>query len=165
MKFSFLLIALCAVLTMSCSESTSPEYTAEKITVTTLSSKLGYEWFPAEVASFQPDTAAVRAIKEAYNADTHKFYLYVNPSCSCKGTQKLFPHTVRILQEAGVQEANIEIYSMRSTSDKHPHMSKMSVHKLPTVFLVHNGVISQSFSEEPDGRKLESLILEGMSGK
>lgn len=165
MKLSFLFIALCAIITMACSDATSPEYNAERITAHTLSSKLGFEWFPEEVSSFQPDTAAVRAIKDAYSADNHKFYLYVNPSCSCKGTQKLFPHTIRILQDAGVKESDIEIYSMRSTSDKHPYMDKMPVQKLPTVFVVKNDVVVRSFSEELVGQKLESMILEGVRGQ
>lgn len=165
MKFSSLLIALCAIVAMSCSDSTSPEYNAERMTIQTLSSKLGFEWFPAEMAAFQPDTAGIRAIKDAYDADTHKFYLYVNPSCSCKGTQKLFPHTIRILQDAGVKESDIEIYSMRSTSDKHPYMDKMPVQKLPTIFVLKDDTVVRAFSEELDGQKLEKVILEGITEK
>lgn len=164
-KLSFLVMAVCAVLAVSCSESTAPEYKAEKMSIAQLNQTLGYEWFKAEVAVYTPDTAKIRTISEAYDPATDSFYLYVNPSCSCTGTQKLFPHTVRVLQEAGVTEQQMEIYSMRSTSDEHPHMSLMQVHRLPTIFVVRDGVVTGSFSEQAAGDGVEDLLLTALTAK
>lgn len=156
-------MAICAVLTISCSESTAPEYKAEKMSMSQLNSTLGYEWFKAEVATYTPDAAKVQSIDEAYDPETTSFYLYVNPSCSCKGTQKLFPHTVRILQDAGVTESHMEIYSMRSTSDEHPYMDLLQVHRLPTIFIVKNGVVVGSYSEQANSQEVEDLILSALT--
>lgn len=164
-KLSFLMMAVCAILAVSCSESTAPEYKAEKLSMTQLNSTLGYEWFKAEVAVYTPDTSKVRRINEAYEPSTTSFYLYVNPSCSCKGTQKLFPHTVRILQDAGVTEPRMEIYSMRSASDEHPYMNLMQVHRLPTIFIVKNGVVVGSYSEQADGQGVEDILLSALTVK
>lgn len=161
MKLSILLIA-CAVILASCSEATAPDYTAQKMSLQSLNTTLGYEWFPAEVSAYQPDTAKVSQITGNFNPATDTVYFYVNPSCSCKGTQKLFPHAMRILMDAGVQESHIEIYSMRSSEDKHPHMSRMQVHRLPTIFIMRAGQIAGSFSEQAEGTAVEDLILDAL---
>jgi hypothetical protein len=164
-KLSLLLVALCAVFAVSCSESTAPEYKAEKMSITQLNETLGYEWFKAEVAVYTPDAGKVQRIDEAYDPETTSFYLFVNPSCSCKGTQKLFPHTVRILQDAGVTESHMEIYSMRSTSDEHPYMDLLQVHRLPTIFVVKNGVVVGSYSEQASGQEVEDILLSALTSR
>ncbi len=156
------LFFVCAMLFSACSESTAPDDNADKISVQGLSSTLGYEWFPAEMAAYKPDTAKVRQIQEAFNPATDVVYLYVNPSCGCKGTQKLFPHTMRILNDATILEPRVEIYSMRSATDKHPYMDRLSVKRLPTIFVVRNGVVVSSFSEQPDDKEIEDMLLDAL---
>ncbi len=159
MKLTVLFL-VCAMLFSACSESTAPDDTAEKISIQGLSNTLGYEWFPAEMAAYQPDAAKVSQIQTAFNPATDVIYFYVNPSCGCKGTQKLFPHTMRVLTDAAIQEQRIEIYSMRSSTDKHPYMSQLSVKRLPTVFIMRDGAIIGSFSEQPADTELEDMILD-----
>ena len=153
------LFFVCALLFAACSESTAPDSSAEKMSLQSLQTSLGYDWFPREVSLYEPDTAKVRQIMEAFNPATDMIYFFVNPSCGCKGTQKLFPQTMRILTDAAIQEPLIEIYSMRSYSDSHPHMDRMSVKRLPTIFIVRNGAVLGSFSEQSDNTKLEDMIL------
>jgi len=157
------LVLTCALVFAACSESTAPDYTAEKMSIASLNTTLGYDWFRVEENSYQSDTAKVRRITEAYNPDTDKFVFYVNPSCSCKGTQKLFPQTMRILRDAGITEPQIEIFSMRSASDKHPHMGHLDVKRLPTIFIVRNDVIVGSFSEQPNDTQIEDLVLDALN--
>lgn len=158
MKLTVLLL-VCAMLFSACSESTAPEDNAEKVSVQSLSSTLGFDWFSAEMTKYQPDAAKVLELQGKYNPATDAVYLYVNPSCGCKGTQKLFPHTMRVLNDAGIKEPRVEIYSMRSATDKHPYMSFMPVKRLPTIYIVRNGAVVGSFSEQPDDVVLEDMLL------
>ncbi len=156
----WLLSALTALL-VGCSQSTEPEYTAERITLNTLRTTPGFAWFDAEMQSYQPDSAVVALIRQAYRPGEHHFYVYVKPTCSCYGTQKLFPRFCRVLLDAGVAESDLEIYSMHGSTDKHPHMHWLHVQQLPSFFIARQQQLLGSIAGElPADKSIEQVVLE-----
>ncbi len=150
-----------ATLVVGCTQSTQPEYTAERISLSTLRTTPGFAWFEAEVQSYQPDSAVVALIRQAYRPGEHRFYVYVKPTCSCYGTQKLFPRFCRVLLDAGVAESDWEIYSMHASTDKHPHMHWLRVQQLPSFFIAAQGQLLGTIAGElPAGKSIEQVVLE-----
>ncbi len=110
------------------------DYTADQLTVKDLTSQPGYAWFPQEVAAFSPTVANINAIKAQYAAQPFQTYIYVNPSCTCTGTQKHFPRLSATLKAAGIPDSSITIFSMRNASTKQPYSDKYPVTTLPTFY-------------------------------
>jgi hypothetical protein len=155
------LLSALATLLVGCSQSTEPEYTAERITLNTLRTTPGFAWFDAEMQSYQPDSAVVALIRQAYRPGEHHFYVYVKPTCSCYGTQKLFPRFCRVLLDAGVTESDLEIYSMHGSTDKHPHMHWLHVQQLPSFFIARQQQLLGSIAGElPANKSIEQVVLE-----
>ncbi|GBD06977.1 hypothetical protein HRbin21_00786 [bacterium HR21] len=153
----------CAFLLGACVQSTQPEYTAERLTLEQLRTTPGFAWFDAEFRAYQPDTALVAQIRSAYVPGQHHFYVYVKPTCSCVGTQKLFPHFLRILAEAGVREEDCEIYAMHGTGDKHPHQNRFRIERLPSFYITSGADIRGSIlGELPPDKTLEQIIVEAL---
>lgn len=156
-------VVACAVLLGACAQSTQPESTAERLTLEQLRTTPGFAWFEAEFQAYRPDTALVAQIRSAYVPGEHHFYLYVKPTCSCVGTQKLFPHFLRVLSEVGVRTEDYEIYAMHGAEDRHPHQSWLHVERLPSFFITRGGEIRGSISGElPPDKTLEQLLLEAL---
>lgn len=142
-----------------CADGSSPASTAAQMTLAELKTSAGYAWFPYESDGFTPDAAKIAEIGSVVSGED-KVYMFVNPSCSCKGTQKLFPRTVKVLLEAGLKESQIEIWSMRSTSDAHPYKERFSLQALPTIYFVRGGATRGQLTEFPEGEAtLENAIL------
>lgn len=138
----FLILGVAFVLS-SCSNSTAPVYTAEKLTVSQLNSTPGYSWFNQEMVAYSSlmDTTIVKQVKTAFDTSSYRCVVYVNPSCTCDGTQKLFPHAIEVMKAAGVPESNFEIYSMRTANDTQPYLSTMKPPSLPTIFILKKGAV------------------------
>lgn len=149
---------------IGCSESPT-EYIAEEFTVSQIARQPGYAWFLQEKDSYQPDPALVAQIR-AKLGTLDSSYLFVNPSCSCNGTQKHFPHFVRCMELAGFSESKIAIISMRTASTKHAYMARFHVQRLPTFFLVLSGASSRTIElpDDPDVR-IEELIVRALNGQ
>ena len=152
-----------AVIALGCATSTQPEYTAERLTLEQLQTTPGFAWFSAEFHSYQPDTALLDDIRAAYRPGYHRFYVYVKPTCSCVGTQKLFPHFMRILAEAGVRAEDCEIYAMHGTGDKHPHEHWLHIQRLPSFFIAAEGnIVGSILGELPPDKSLEQVLVEAL---
>ncbi len=147
-----------------CTETVAPEYEAEEMSLAQLRNTPGYSWFDLEMELYQPDTALVQAIAQAYVPGEHHFTFFVKPECQCQGTTKLFPHVVRILLDAAIPDTAMTIYSMRSIRDKYPHPDVFQLKRLPTIFCTRNGSVVGEISELPSGgQKLEAIILQWLT--
>jgi hypothetical protein len=152
-------------LTFVACESTTPSGTAQLLTMEELTTTPGYAWFPAEMNSYSPSQEMVDAVNARYKAGEHKIYVFVKPSCSCKGTKKLFPQIVKTLEASNIDMSEVEIWSMRYESDSHPYEGKMSIHDLPTIFVMHKNVVihevgTSSYNEvNADTLIAEALLL------
>lgn len=136
---SFMIMLVIGMMALSsCTETTNPTNSATLLTMTDLTTSAGYAWFDAEKANYSPDDSKVNSIKSAYQQKNQKIYFFVNPSCSCDGTKKTFPHAIRILKDAGISDDRIIIYSMKSYTDDHPLKDKFTLRGLPSMFITVN---------------------------
>lgn len=132
---------------------------AQRLSIAELNTSAGYVWFPAETQVYSPRQEFVTDIAKNFTAETRAI-IFVRPTCSCRGTQKLFPHVIKTLTEAGVREDQIEIFSMRSNQDKHPHSDRISLSSLPAVFVERAGMVSPRMilDEDFNGANADSLV-------
>jgi len=134
-----LLALLVTVLVLSACSSTEPDSAqAQQLSMQELTEAPGYAWFPAEMQSYTPRDVYVQQVSANFNAD-QKVCVFVRPSCSCTGTQKLFPQIIKTLTASGVDMSKVEIWSMRSESDRHPYMSNVTITDLPTIWVLSKG--------------------------
>lgn len=133
---------LCVMVLSSCTSTDVPEANAELLSMTLLTQSPGYSWFVAEMATFSPNVTMVADVNAAMSSQPNKKVLiFVKPSCSCRGTQRLFPQVMKTLVAANVDPARIEIWSMHSASDKQPYQSIISLADLPAIYVIENGTI------------------------
>lgn len=154
-------LLLCTVILVGCSTD-EPEYVAERLTVEELNTSAGFIWFPAETSLYQPNPAKVAEVRTNFTATT-KAVIFVRPTCSCRGTQKLFPQVVKTLMEANVPMDRVEIYSVRSTKDKHPYQNRITLNELPAVFIDRSDTITVGFVEaEYTGFNADTLVARAL---
>ncbi len=122
----------------ACSSTEPDTAQAQQLSLQELTEAPGYAWFPAEMQSYTPRDQYVQQITTNFNAD-QKVCVFVRPSCSCTGTQKLFPQIIKTLTASGVDMSKVEIWSMRSESDRHPYSSSVTITDLPTIWVLSNG--------------------------
>lgn len=156
-----LLSMLCSAVMIGCADET-PEYVAQRLTMRDLNTAAGYVWFPMEVKTYAPNAEMVDIIRQNFGTD-RKVVIYVRPTCSCTGTQRLFPQVVKTLTEAGVDSTLIEIYSVRGTTDRHPYQDRITLSKLPAFYQFRNDVIT-TFIDEANysGSNADTLIAEAI---
>lgn len=143
MSLSILLLG--AVFMSSCTQNTEPASDeATKLSLTDLNSSAGYSWFEAEKTLYIPDDSKIKDIAADFKNKNQTIYFFVNPSCSCIGTKKTFPHAIRILKDAGIPDDNIIIYSMKAHTDNHPLKDIFTLRGLPSIFITVNGSIKCS---------------------
>ncbi len=161
MKRIFLLAAFSlSVLGLWSCNSEVPPTDAQLVTVQELNSSAGYAWFPSETGIYTPNPAIVNQLKTSFDTNAHKVTVYVKPTCSCKGTQKLFPQVMKTLMAANIPMRCITIYSMRSSSDKHPMMDKFVVTTLPVFYITRNDSIRSSIMDvDYTGDNADTLTL------
>jgi len=171
------LLNLSMTILSSCTTNTEPTSSATLLTLSQISNNAGYAWFDAEKSIYTPDDSKVRDIKQAFNNKNQKIYFFVNPSCSCDGTKKTFPHAIRILKDADIPDDRIVIYSMKSHTDDHPLKDKFTLRDLPSIFITVNDVIKCKMEvidgklyvsgngkiDDSPGQKLEEVMADGFS--
>ncbi len=133
--FIFLLAISFAL--FSCSDDDTPR-NAQFITLEDLRFTPGFEWFDEEYNNYQPVQSVIDSISNAIKDNNKEFILYVNPSCACTGTQKMFPASIKILLEANINEPQFKIYMMYHETDNHPYMDHYKVKNLPCFFTLTN---------------------------
>ncbi len=132
--FRLALVLAFATMAISCNNAT--EFTADQLTIKDVVATPGYAWFGDKVAAYKPGTDAVTTIKNSYASDPFSTIIYVNPSCSCNGTQFHFPDLVATLRAAGIPDSTVTIFSMRNAQTKQPYSDKYPVSALPTFYFV-----------------------------
>ncbi len=148
---------------IGCAQSTQPESTAERLTLQQLQTTPGFAWFSAEFQAYQPDTLLVAEIRQLYRPGFHRFYIYVKPTCSCVGTQKLFPHFVRVLVECGVEAGDYEIYAMHDVGDRHPYGHRWRLQRLPSFFVTAaDSLVGSLVGDLPPDKTIEGFLLEAL---
>ncbi len=144
--FASVLVSLIGILAIGCT-TTDPGGQAQQLTLQELTESPGYAWFPAEMTTYTPRAPYVEQVAANFNAQSTKVCVFVRPSCSCTGTQKLFPQVIKTLMAAGVNMENVEIWSMRSVSDTHPYMSALAIDDLPEIWILRNGTAGKHIIE------------------
>lgn len=168
MKYRFSLLTLLLVIPIlftSCASNEPTEYIAKLTTVSELNNTAGFSWLEPEIATYTVDTNVINSIKTSWQSNQRQFTVFVNPSCSCEGTKKLFPHFIRVLRDAGIPESAMKIYSMRSSSDKLPDDVKaqgFTIEFLPTIYIRNNGSNVKVITANPVNSTIESEILQSL---
>lgn len=174
---SLMAICLGIFVLSSCTSTTEPNGTATLLTLNQISNNAGYAWFDAEKTLYVPDDSKIREISANFKNKNQKIYFFVNPSCSCEGTKKTFPHAIRILKDAGIPDERIVIYSMKSHTDDHPLKDRFKLRGLPTIYITVNDnvkctmeVVDGKFLvtgngkvDESPGSKLEEVMANGFN--
>lgn len=144
MKILALVIA-CVVGLAACSTTEPVDTAAEQLTMDELTKTPGYSWFVAEMQTFTPNATVVSDISAAMSSQTdRKVCIFVKPTCSCRGTQRLFPQVMKTLIEANVDMSRVEVWSMRSETDKHPYQTTITLTDLPAIYVLDKGVVRSS---------------------
>lgn len=146
-----LLLALASmVVVLSACTTTEPtEPVAEQLSMQQLTMSPGYSWFMAEMDSYLPKQSVLDDISTSMTANVNRrVCIFVKPSCSCRGTQRLFPQVVKALTAAKVDMSRVEIWSMRGTTDKHPYQSIITIGELPAIYVLENNAIRSMVSEK-----------------
>ncbi|MES2766632.1 MAG: hypothetical protein V4642_12230 [Bacteroidota bacterium] len=160
--WSILSFVVLAAFVNSCETNTSPSSPAKLITVQQIETSPGYAWFTTERDAYTPQADTVALIKAAFKSDMHKIYLHVNPSCGCEGTQKLFPHFIRVVKDAAIADSSFKIYSMAHATDEHPETSQFTITQLPSIFITKNGVPMATIKDVLPGISVEQQILSAL---
>ena len=161
----------------SCTTNTEPSSSATLLPLNQITNNAGYVWFDAEKDNYIPVDSNIQEIKQSFKNKNQKIYFFVNPSCSCDGTKKTFPHAIRILKDAGVPDDRIVIYSMKSYKDDHPMTSMFTLRGLPSIFITVNDnvkckmevidgklyVTGNGKVDESPGEKLEEIMADGFN--
>jgi hypothetical protein len=146
MRNSAIVLFIVGLFLAACSTQ-GPSDSAQQLTYSELTTTPGYAWFQAEMAAYTPNASMVDSVRAHYNASEQKVCVFVKPSCSCTGTRRLFPRTVKTLQAAGVDMNSVEFWSMRTSADKQPYDPGVSIKALPTIVVMRNGVQSGRIEE------------------
>ena len=158
----YILVLTLLALTIGC-ETTSPSGEAQQLTLSELTSAPGYAWFPAEMNSYTPRAEMIDSVNQRFDNSSHKIYVFVKPSCSCRGTQKLFPQIIKTLEASNVDMNRVEIWSMRYPTDSHPHSGKVSISDLPSVFVIKNEAVLHEINDgDYDLTNADALIANAL---
>lgn len=160
-------IAICFLL-ISCEETTTPTGTVIKMTKADMKKAIGYEWFDSFWNLYNPDTAVVAQIRQAFDPGTQSFYLFVESSCTCKETDRSPADMIKALDMAGVAETYYTFYSMPGVGTTHPLSDKITLKSLPSAYMFRAGVpvysIIDTFSyyENRKYKSIELIILDAV---
>lgn len=167
MKILLACLAVILVAT-SCVTTVEPSTEAQLLTMQDLTQTPGFAWFPAQMDQYTPASVHVDRVRTSMQASPNKkVYIFVRPTCSCRGTQRMFPQIMKTLMAAGIESTRIEIWSMRATTDTHPYRSLFTIGQLPAFFVVDNNVVKASmgddFQTNYDETNADSLIANAVS--
>lgn len=145
----FLALTSVFVVLSACTTTEPTEPVAEQLTMQQLTMSPGYSWFMAEMDSYAPKQVVLDDISANMTANVNRrVCIFVKPSCSCRGTQRLFPQIVKALVAAKVDMNRVEIWSMRSSIDKHPYQSYITIGELPSIYVIENNAVRSMVSDK-----------------
>lgn len=165
MKCIFAVFAAALFVLAGCTTTSEPESVAQQLTMDELTRTPGFTWFVAEMSRFAPNAQLLPQIESAFTrTPTKKVCIFVKPTCSCRGTQRLFPQVVKTLIEAKVPTSSIEIWSMRSESDRHQYESTLKISSLPAIFVIQDGTVRDSVRDfDFNDSNADSLIARAVN--
>lgn len=148
MKLFLALVSMTVVIS-ACTTTEPVDPVAEQLSMQQLTMSPGYSWFMAEMDSYQPKQSVLDDISTSMTTNVNRrVCIFVKPSCSCRGTQRLFPQVVKALTAAKVDMSRVEIWSMRGTTDKHPYQSIITIGELPAIYVLENNAIRSMVSDK-----------------
>lgn len=127
------IVILISFFLMNCSGEDTEKFASEK-TINDLYSTPGFEWFEYEYSQYTPDSFSVKQIDSLWKLRRYRFIVFVQPSCNCSETQKVFPSIIKSLQESNVPDSAIKIYLVLDFTYSHPFEKKFKVVSLPGCF-------------------------------
>ena len=165
-KYSMLIPLALIIILIACSETpVDPSKLPKALTMTDLKDtvKAGYKWFLPAFRDYQPDTTIVRQIKEAFAANPCRFYIFVNATCECVGTQVEFPSIMKTITSANIDTVNFEMYDSHG-AEPYP---EIKTNRFPSCFIIRNKIAVYSVTDTlvayPDKNyTVEQVILMGM---
>jgi hypothetical protein len=119
-----------------CANTADPVRDARKMVIDEVTGIPGFTWFGIEYDIYQPDSLTVEQIKKAFNPTIHKILYFVKPACTCEIPQQPFPHIVKTMRLANINDSLSELFSMVNTSDNNPYSHKLPLSKLPTIYIM-----------------------------
>lgn len=156
-------------LLFSCEQTTSPVNDAIKMSKADLEKSIGYEWFAPEWEIYKPDTSITSQIQTFFDATNENFYIFLSPSCGCKGVAKSSAELVKVLDESNIPASNYELYSISNISSKHPYMDKITLRNIPSAFYIKNGKPVYSildtfiyYQNLARAKKIEEIVLDAI---
>ena len=155
----------------ACDENDTGPNVAKKLTVEELSQTL--YWFDTEYGLYQPDQAAVQGISDEFDPVTDRVYFFFQLACNCKIPQEPIPHLIKSLDQAGVDQGYMEIYSLKNTATSHPFEHLFKIKRIPSIFLARASdsipvysvldTMNSIQTKYPDSTiKVEQLLLEAL---
>ncbi|MCX7879266.1 MAG: DUF4062 domain-containing protein [Ignavibacteria bacterium] len=118
----------------SCEEFQTDREAVRKTISEMLNGTIGFEWFPYEYSNYKPDSNICKQIDSLWKIKRYNFIVFVNPSCNCTETEKIFPSVIKSLKMGNVPDSSIFVYSMMNTSFSHPFRNKINIKSLPSCF-------------------------------
>lgn len=119
------------------------------------------EWYRPEYDGYKTDAAAVQKLKEA---GISKYQITAFVGTWCEDSHREFPRLVKILQEAGYPETQLQIIAVdRSKSAPEGDEVPFDVHKVPTFIIQKDGKQIGRIVEYPKSGFLEKDLLEIIS--
>ncbi|MFM8771102.1 MAG: hypothetical protein ACKOE4_03620 [Candidatus Kapaibacterium sp.] len=160
MKHLIIVLTIGLVTLSGCSTTAEPEATAQQLTLEELTRTPGFTWFVAEMNRFTPNAGLLPGIDSAFSkSPSKKVCIFVKPTCSCRGTQRLFPQVVKTLMEAKVPTSSIEIWSMRTEADRHQYEGMLKISALPAIYVIQDGAVRDSVRDfDFDDSNADTLI-------
>lgn len=165
MKHLIVVLAIGLITLSGCSTTAEPEATAQQLTIEELTRTPGFTWFVAEMNRFTPNAGLLQGIDSAFTkSPSKKVCIFVKPTCSCRGTQRLFPQVVKTLMEAKVPTSSIEIWSMRTEADRHQYEGMLKISALPAIYVIQDGAVRDSVRDfDFDDSNADTLIARAVS--
>jgi hypothetical protein len=131
-----ILVVISLTLFTSCTDNISYDEDAIRLTVAEIIATPTNSWFKAEMNYYKPDTNVVNEILNYFDSTRHKVYLFANFSCGCNEQQTDISHLCKVFEVCNIPESSYEIYSMRSSTSKHPYKSRFSISQLPECIVI-----------------------------
>jgi hypothetical protein len=171
-KYSILFItALIITLTLlACEDTATTTPEAVLMSRSDLKATIGYQWIDAYGNLYNPDTLIINQIKQSYNPDIHTFYLFLQPSCTCRDLTKEPAYLIKVFDRANIPEENYFIYSMGSTETNHPFEDRITISSLPSVYVCRADQFVYSiidtffyYSDRSQFKPVEEILLDAIT--
>lgn len=140
MKKMFLIFVSTLVLVLFACDDNPANTDAELTTIDAIASRPGFSWFYEEMDKYVPDPDIIELIKNSFDSDVFDINMFVKPSCTCPGNHNYFPKLIKVLQEAGISDADYLIYAMTDVANNHPYEDYLKLNDIPEFVIFKNNL-------------------------